>query len=120
MSTINYLEIAKRALARHGVDLVYASVTTGTYNVETAKPAITRVEYTKRMYPKQIVANQYNYPTLVGKESLMFYLANAALEFSPKANDEIEYKSKTYKVQSIQEHFAAGELVLYRIIAARG
>jgi hypothetical protein len=117
---MNFLEITKRALARHGIDLVYASVTTGAYNVETGKPAVTRTEYTKRMYPKQIVANQYNYPALVGKESLMFYLANDALEFSPKANDEIEYKSKTYKVQSLQEHFAAGELVLYRIVAVRG
>ena len=117
---MQFLDIAKRAILRHGMDLIYATVVTGAYNTATGKPSTVRTEYTKRMYPKQFLANQYNYPTLVGKETVMFYLANDSLGFIPKVNDEIEYKSKTYKVQSVQEHFAEGAIALYKMIGVRG
>ena len=105
---MNFLQVAKNALARQGVSLVFASLSAGAYNVELGKSTVSRTNHTVRMYPKQIIANQYNFPALVGKETIMFYLANDSLTFTPKINDEIEYKSKTYKVQSIQEHFAKG------------
>lgn len=117
---MNFLQVAKNALIRQGADLVFASLSAGAYNVELGKPTVTRTEYTVRMYPKQIIANQYNFPALVGKETIMFYLANDSLAFTPKINDEIEYKSKAYKVQSIQEHFANGAVALYRMVAVRG
>ena len=66
------------------------------------------------------MANQYNYPTLVGKESILFYLANDALNFVPNIDDEISYKGKIYKVQSIQEHVAQGTIALYKLVAVRG
>lgn len=117
---MNFLQVAKNALARQGADLVFASLSAGAYNVELGKPTVTRTEYTVRMYPKQIIANQYNFPALVGKETIMFYLANDGLAFTPKINDEIEYKAKAYKIQNIQEHFADGAIVLYRMVAVRG
>jgi hypothetical protein len=104
----------------HGLSLTYNSVATGTYDVETGTSAITKTPYVKQMFPKQIVANTYNYPTLVGKEVVMFYLANDSLGFTPKVNDEITYKSLQYKVQSLSEYITNGEIVLYKIITARG
>lgn len=108
------------AITRHGLPLSYTAVTTGAYNVETGTPTITRVSYTLTMYPKQIIANSYNYPSLIGKESFMFYLSAASLAFTPKMNDEIVHKGNTYRVQSYQSHMANANTVLYRIIAVRG
>lgn len=117
---MSFLTATQGALQRHGLDLVYTSVSTGTYNVETGTAANTNTDYTLRMYPKQMIINNYNYPALVGQEVIMFYLANAPLEFTPKLNDQIAYKSSTYRVQSFQEHMANGSVALYRIIAVKG
>lgn len=115
-----FLNTTIKILQIHGIDLTYNTVSTGTYNVETGTSAITKVPYVKKMFPKQIVANTYNYPTLVGKEVVLFYLANNSLGFTPKVNDEITYKSLQYKIQSFTEYVTNGEIVLYKLIAARG
>ena len=117
---MSFLTATQGAIYRHGIDLVYKKITTGTYNVETGEPTITSATYTCRMYPKHISANQYSYPDLIGKDAVMFYLANANLGFTIKVNDEITYKSKQYKVQSYQEHMADGAVVLYKIVAVVG
>jgi len=117
---MSFLRATQGALQRHGLDLVYSSVTTGAYNVETGSTTNTSVNYTLRMYPKQINANHYSYPTLIGKEVIMFYLANPPLSFTPKLNDEIAYKNSVYRVQSYQEHVASSTVTLYRIIAVKG
>lgn len=117
---MSFLTATQGALQRHGLDLNYASVTTGAYDVETGSTTNVNTNYTLRMYPKQIVANQYNYPALIGKETIMFYLANPPLAFTPKLNDEITYRTFVYRVQSYQEHVANSAVVLYRIIAVKG
>ena len=117
---MSFLTATQGALQRHGLDLVYSSVTTGAYDVETGTVTNTPVNYTLRMYPKQINVNHYNYPTLIGKEVIMFYLANPPLAFTPKLNDEIAYKSSVYRVQSYQEHMASSTVTLYRISAVKG
>ena len=117
---MSFLTATQGALQRHGLDLVYSTVTTGAYDVETGSTTNTSVSYTLRMYPKQIVVNQYNYPALIGKETIMFYLANPPLAFTPQLNDEIAYKNSVYRVQSYQEHVANSTVVLYRIIAVKG
>ena len=108
------------AIARHGLLLSYTSVTTGTYNVETGTPTVTRVSYNLILYPKHFIANTFNFPALIGKESYMFYLSAANLAFTPKMNDEIVHLGNTYRVQSYQSHMANASTVLYRIIAVRG
>lgn len=108
------------AIARHGLPLSYTSVLTGAYNVETGTPTVTRTSYTLTMYPKHFIANTYNYPALIGKDSFMFYLSAASLAFTPRMNDEIIYLGNTYRVQSYQSHVANASTVLYRIIAVRG
>ena len=117
---MSFLTATQGALSRHGLNLVYSSVTTGAYNVETGTTTNTSVNYTLRMYPKQIIANNYNYPTLVNKSVVMFYLANPPLAFTPKLNDAISYRNFVYRVQSYQEHVVNGQVVMYRIIAVRG
>lgn len=109
-----------RMISRHGDELVYKSFSNSTYDVELGKSVSSIVEYTLKMYPKQIEASQYQFPNLVGKELIMFYLPNNTTGLKPKEGDVINYKNSDYKVHKIQEHVADGEIVLYRIITVKG
>ena len=115
-----FLASTNRMLQMHGMDLTYQSVANSAYNVEQGKAVPTVTNYTARMYPRHIRANQYQFPNLIGKEVVLFYLANNALAFSVKAGDLILYRGNSYKVQEFQEHVADGEVVLYRITTVRG
>lgn len=115
----NFLLSVKRLILAHGLSLNIASVSASAYNVETGTSTPTKTNYTKTMFPKQIIATHYNYPTLVGKETVLFYLSNDSLGFVPKINDEITYKSKVYKVNSLYEYVANGSIVMYELLGAR-
>lgn len=117
---IKALQMTVSAINRHGISMSYTSIVTGAYNVELSKVVNTRTTTTLKMYPKQFIANQYNFPNLIGKETVLFYLPNNSLSFIPKLGDEITYKGSVYRVQSIQEHFADGTVALYKLIAAKG
>lgn len=116
----NFIVSVTRLIAAHGLDLNIASVASGSYNVETAGNSLTKTNYTKKLFPKQVVANNYNYPTLIGKEIVLFYLSNDSLGFTPKINDEITYKSKVFKVSSLYEYVANGAIVMYELLGVRG
>lgn len=116
---MRFFNAALSAVKRNGIDLVYNVITSGVYNVELGKSTTTSQAYTKRMYPKQVVANQYNYPNLVGKEIIEFYLVNDNLGFVPKPDDTIEYKSQKYRISQVREHFADGMVVLYKLIGVK-
>jgi hypothetical protein len=114
-----FLQATIKAINRNGVDLKYKSSERVIDEIEgTVTNSV--VEYTCRIYPKQIQANQYNFPTLVGKEVVMFYLANSNLGFQVKVSDNIEYKGNLYRINSYQEHIAKGQVCLYRILGVKG
>lgn len=113
------VKATKRALQTHGLDLNYTTTTRVVDEIE-GTVTDTPVTYVLRIYPKSILATQYNYPTLVGKETIMFYLAADGLTFTVKPSDEIEYQGNTYRVNSFQSHSARGQVVLYRILGVRG
>lgn len=110
-----FLVSTKNQIKQNGLVCSYKSITTGTYDVNTSSVTNTETTYSVTLYPKHITANAYKYPNLVGKDIVMFYLANHSLGFTPKDNDVIIYNSKSYKVVSLQSHFALGEVVLYRL-----
>lgn len=115
-----FLVATNRALNKHGVTVTYKSISGSAYNVETGTSTLSSVDYSLVSYPKQIKANQYSFPDLIGKEVILFYIANNSLAFTPKAGDVIVYKTVNYSVLEIQEHMADGELVLFRITTVRG
>lgn len=115
-----FLVAAKNAMVRNGTTCSYIAVAEGTYNVETGSVTNTETTYTVKMYKRHIKINQYNYPNLLGKDAAMFYLVNDSLAFTPGINDKITFGSDTYTVDSIQQHYARGQLVLYRIVAVKG
>ena len=115
-----FLSATAQQINLHGASVAYTSKGVQTYNPTTSKSTSTDLDYTVKMYPKHIRANQYNYPDLIGKDVVMFYLANNGLGFVPKIGDYITYNSSKYQVNSFQSHAALGSICLYRIVAVKG
>ena len=115
-----YLSIILRAINQHGKTCSYTVVTEGLYNIETGSTSNTETSYSIKMYKKHIRATQYNFPSLIGKDSALFYLANNALTFTPRPKDKITVDSVTYTVDSIMEHSADGLIILYKIMTVKG
>lgn len=108
-----------RALQRHGMDLVYRTIVRVVDPI-TASVTETPTDYTLRIYPRPMQASQYHYPTLVGKQTVMFYIAADSLAFLPKPSDSITYLGESYRVNSFQAHTAHGKTILYKIIGVKG
>ena len=106
-------------ITKHGVDILYKSKGVAVYNPTTQKSTSTDASHAIKSYPKHIRATQFNFPSLVGKSVVMFYVANSGLTFTPKVSDEIVYDGAVYKVTSLQSHAALGEICLYKIIAVK-
>ena len=107
------------ALNRHGQDLVYV---TKTRTVDPIEATVTEVvsQYTLKIYPKPVSVNQYNFPTLVGKQVVNFYVAANGLVFSPKVSDTIIYQGVEYRINSFESHTAHGETILYKMLGVHG
>ena len=108
-----------RALQRHGMDLVYRTT------VRVVDPILgsvteTPTDYTLRIYPEPIQVNQWNFPTLVGKTVVAFYLSADSITFLPKPSDEITYLGVVYRIGSYQSFTAHGRTILYRLIGVKG
>lgn len=114
-----FLASSKHLINRHGLDLKYVSISSFTDPI-TRITTKQRLEFIHRIYPKQLIANQYNFPNLIGKDSVMFYLANDSLGHLIQVGDEIEYKGQIYRTTSVQETVAHGEIVLWRIVGLKG
>lgn len=108
----------KNAILRHGTMGTYSVQLEGVYDLESGTTTNTATNYSLKMYMKQYIANQYNFPNLIGKETGMFYIAAEGLSFVPSTNDYITFNAKTYRVQSVMKHSAEGSMILYRIIAS--
>lgn len=115
-----FLESTVKLINRHGKSSTYLVVNEGTYSVETGSTTNTETSHTVTMYKRHITATQYYYPNLIGKTSAIFYLANNGLVFTPAVKDKITFSGETFVVQSITEHAALGQVVLFKIIGVKG
>lgn len=115
-----FLASTKKLINIHGESMSYVTVAEGAYNIETGSISNTETTYTVKMYKKHISANQYSYPNLIGKTAAIFYLANDSLAFTPAIRDKITVSGETFTIDSLVEHRAKGELVLYRLVAIKG
>jgi hypothetical protein len=115
-----FLASSKKLITAHGQAMSYVSVTEGIYNIETGSTANTETTYTVTMYKKHISANQYSFPSLIGKTAAIFYLVNDSLSFIPAVQDKITFAGETFTIESLVEHRAQGAIVLYRLIAVKG
>ncbi len=109
----------KRALDRHGQSLPYSTITRTVDDIlGTVTETATNV--TLKIYPEPVQANQYNFPTLVGKTVVQFYLAADGLAFAPKVSDEITYQGEVYRINSYQAFTAHGKTILYKLLGVKG
>jgi hypothetical protein len=115
-----FLASTQRMINQHGQSATYIKVSEGSYNIETGSTTNTDTSYTVKMYKKHIKATQYNYPSLIGKTSAIFYLVGDALDFTPAIRDKIVAGNETFEIESIAEHSARGQVILYKLIAVKG
>jgi hypothetical protein len=112
-----FTKASASAIARHGAPIIYTEVPEAVYDVNTSSVVNTSQVHNLRAYMKHIKANEFSYPSLIGRDVGMFYILATNLGFVPEVNDTITFNSKTYKVDSVQSHSALQEIVLYRILA---
>ena len=115
-----FLEITIQAIKRNAIDVQYLEVQVGEYDTKTATITNTNVTHNIKVYKKHIVANEYNFPNLIGKEAASFYIANQGLTFTPKTRDIIKQGDKEYSIESISEFAASGNVVLYIAVGVLG
>lgn len=115
-----YLNIIKSAILRHGRIFQYKSVGEKNYDIETGSASGTDIITNIKAYKQHIVANQYTYPTLIGKQVNHFYIASDSLPVKPKTQDIIVDDSYKYTVVSVMEQEAQGELVLFKVVTVEG
>lgn len=109
----------KRAIQRHGQSLPYSTITRTVDPIEgTVTEVLTSV--TLRIYTEPLQVNQWNFPTLVGKSVVQFYMAAEGLSFTPKPSDEITYLGDVYRINSFQSFTAHGKTVLYKLVGVKG
>lgn len=114
-----FLKATISAINRNGVDMVYTSAERIVDEIEGTVVSTT-TDHTLKIYPKHTQASQYNMPLLIGKEVIIFYIANDALPFTVKVSDSITYNGNTYRINSYQEHLAGGLICLYKVVGVKG
>ena len=114
-----FLQASIDAIKRNGIQETYIQVQTGVYNVEAGSVTNTEVNHTVWLYKRHVKTSQYSYPNLIGKDVGIFYVANESLGFTPAVKDKISWGGNTYTVDSFEAHMAHGQVVLYKVVAAR-
>jgi hypothetical protein len=115
-----YLKAARDAINLHGRSLIYKSVGSPSYNIETGTATTGETSYTVKGYRRHVKANQYNYPDLIGQDVVQFYVIPSDIGVKPKPQDVVTDAEGTYKVISYQEHEALGQTVLMKILCVKG
>lgn len=115
-----FLTVAKQAINLHGESCVHTKVTNGTYDPATGSVSNSETNTTVTAYRKHLKATQYNYPNLIGKDAVYIYLPADSIVGLLSISDKFSFGSSTYAIDSIQEHRALNELVMYRVVAYRG
>ena len=111
---------AKELIYRNGINITYNSINISDYDVETGSVQETTSSTSLKGFPKALKANQYHHPNLVGKTASEWLIVALDLSSIPKPNDTILKGVEVLKVDSYSEHYADGEVVIYKIIAVKG
>jgi hypothetical protein len=112
--------MTKATIARHGTNVTYKRVSIPVYNQFTGVATSSETNLTIKVYPRQVVATQFNMPNMIGREVIEFYVYAPDLGVEPaKANDKIVFNSINYVVDRVREFRALGAVVLYKVLAVR-
>lgn len=114
-----FVTSTKKMIEQYGSNVTYRSVSEPTYDFDTGRATATSSDKTFKAYKRHVVANQYNYPNLVGKDVAEFYVYAASFDSKPKINDKIVQDGETYTVQRYGEHGAYGQVILYKLLCVK-
>lgn len=115
-----YLKEVKKNIDREGVQITYIRVVSGSYSINTGSLTNTETNFELKAYPKKYTASQYNYPSLIGKDTSEWLICPLDLNYKPKVQDIIEYNNSRHFVEVVKDIIARGEIVLYKVITVRG
>ena len=113
----DFLNAAKRAIARNARSFTYKRIVTGAVDLNTGGVTNAVTDVPVSMYKRQIRASQFNFPNLIGKDIAEFYLIATDISFIPKVKDKVVDGAKTYTIETYQQHEAHGQIILYKMIA---
>jgi hypothetical protein len=108
------LRASIKAIQTHGVTVNYTSKTNGIYDPSVGDISISETNYSLQSYPKHQITNQYNFPDMIGKTVVTFYLPGS-LAFTPKVGDSITYSGSSFRVFSLDSHIYMSDICLYRL-----
>jgi hypothetical protein len=114
------LNATAQLIVLHGESCVYTKVIEGTYNVATGSMTNTETTFNIKGYRKHLRATQFNYPNLVGRESIMFYMLPDAAIGIPAVQDKVTFGTDVFTVDSVQSHIGWGLVCLYRLVCVKG
>jgi hypothetical protein len=110
----------QNAINKHGVSLTFRSVVLGTYSAASGSVSTTETALIIKAYPRQVTANQFNMPNLIGKELIEFYVKASDLgAVIPKVGDVFVYNSIRYGVTSLKSYTVNGVVLMYKMLSVR-
>lgn len=115
-----FIQAAKELVYPNGLTITYKSISEGTYDYETGQVTNSSVETTLKAFPKVLKPSLYSHPSLVGKSVSEWLVVAPDLPSIPKPLDKILKGLEVFTVETYSEHVAAGEVVLYKVIAVKG
>lgn len=117
MNAASMYRQVKQLVLTHGSPCTYTTVQTGVYNPSTGLVDNTETAVNLTAFVEGFTANQYKYPSLIGKRASMFYVLPDSLGVViPAVNDTITTGSDTFTIDSVQAHNAAGQVMLYIVV----
>lgn len=114
-----FIKSAEDLIYPNGISVKYITVTEGEYNSDTGSVVNTEVEVDVIGFPKNIRANAVYMPNLVGKEVTEYLFVAKDLSSKPSNQDKIKKNNVVYTVDSIKEHYAQGEVVIYKVMVVK-
>lgn len=114
-----FLKSTHNLIGRHGVPITITKEEGSIRDPVSGKLIKAKTDYNiPKAYPLQIKATQYNYPNLIGKDVVMFYVPGDQITIE-HLSMKVIYKGKTFDVTDVQETISHGEVVLYRVLAVK-
>ncbi len=114
-----FIKSAEDLIYPNGISVTYVNVSEGEYNSDTGSVVNTEIETVLIGFPKNIRANAVYLPNLVGKEVTEYLFVAKDLPSTPSSQDKIKKGSTVYTVDSVKEHYAQGEVVIYKVMVVK-
>lgn len=113
--------MAQRQVQRHGVQSSYVVEEGAVYNPATSSvQGGTSTTYTFKAFPAKASYSETQQPNLVNVDIKVFLVSASDLTVKPKLNSKITVGSDSFTVLRVTEHWAHGEVVLWRILTQEG